>query len=287
MIGLAVLESPLSKVFPGLYSVSRPITTPDVPVIVAASMLTAYDAPMLPLTRVGSQQPVEKNGVRLYQAVGSYPIISLFLETKPSDYYKVLWNSCSTTTVWIGSMGYEEPLDKLLSIFALTGFGDARVDVEGSPPALLTLNEVVSLYRDRKLNCSLPVKDVASDAIFIDPDAMLLDALHLMREKRIRRLFLRGRKGEFVSDRSILGLLFSPRGLKAARDSPDSWTDFKVSDMESTKAHLVSPDAMVEDVGSLVEPGRDVFMLWDWSSLVTRWDLVMKPWKAGKLNLSR
>lgn len=220
MIGLAVLESPLSKVFPGLYSVSRPITTPDVPVIVAASMLTAYDAPMLPLTRVGSQQPVEKNGVRLYQAVGSYPIISLFLETKPSDYYKVLWNSCSTTTVWIGSMGYEEPLDKLLSIFALTGFGDARVDVEGSPPALLTLNEVVSLYRDRKLNCSLPVKDVASDAIFIDPDAMLLDALHLMREKRIRRLFLRGRKGEFVSDRSILGLLFSPRGLKAARDSP-------------------------------------------------------------------
>jgi len=287
LIGLTVLDSPLSKVYPELYNISRPITTPDVPVIVAASMLTAYDAPMLPLTKVGSQLHVEKNGVRLYQAVGSFPIISLFLQTKPRDYYKVLWNSCSTTSVWIGAMSYEEPLDKLLGIFALTGFGDARVDVEGSPPALITLNEVVSLYKERKLGCSVPVKEVASEAVFIDPKAMLIDAMSLMCEKRIRRLFLRGRKGEYISDRSILTLLFSPKGLKAARDSPDSWTDFKVSDMQPTKAHLVSPDAMVEDVASLAEPGRDVFMLWDWSSMVTRWDLAIKPWKAGKLNLSR
>ena len=56
--------------------------------------------------------------------------------------------------------------------------------------------------------------------------------------------------------------------------------------MRAEKAHLVSPDAMVEDVASLVEPGREVFVLWDWSSIVTRWDLAMKPWKAGKLNLT-
>jgi CBS domain-containing protein len=286
LIGVQVLDAPLSVLYPDLYSMSRPITTPDVPVVVAASMLTAYDAPMLPLTKLKTARVVERDGVRLYQAVGSLPMITLLLETKPSEYYKALWNSCSTTSVWIGSMRYEESLDRLVRVFAMTGFGDARVDFDDSPPALITLIEVASLYKERKLSCPMPAREVASKAIFIEPEATIIDAMRTMCERRVRRLFLKGTKGEYVSDRSILSLLFSPRGLKAVRDSPESWTDFRVSDLRPSKAHLVSPDAMVEDVGSLVEPGRDVFVLWDWSSMVSRWDLVIKPWKAGKLRLT-
>jgi hypothetical protein len=277
----------LARLFPGLFSLPRPITTPDVPVIVAASILSIYDAPMLPIVKVGDSPTIEKDGVRLYQAIGSQPIIRLLTATRPSDYYRILWKSCETTSIWIGSLDYDDTLENLLKTFELTGFGDARVNNDSAPPhALITLDEIVSLYRERKLKCDLGVKDIASLAVFVDPDTPLIEAMNTMCEKRIRRLFLRGKAGRFVSDRHILAFLFSPKGLKIARDSPDYWTDLKISAIESMAARPVSPDAKVEDVGRMVEAGRDVFMLSDGLSLLSRWDLVMKPWKAGKLRLT-
>ncbi len=280
------LDAPLSKLFPKLFDVSRPITTPDVPVIVAASILAAYGSPILPITKVGELPNVEKQGVKLFKAIGGAQVILLLVKTKPSDYYKVLWGSCTTTSMWLGAVEYHDSLEKLLRIFELTGFGDARVNASAPPHALVTLDEVVSLYGEHKLRCSLGAKDVASRTISIDPDTILIQAMRTMCEKRVRRLFLQGKKGEFVSDRGILAFLFSPRGLKVARDSPDSWTDMKVSEVETAKAHFISPEAKVEDVGGMVEPGRDVFMLSDGNSLLSKWDLVMKPWKAGQLRLS-
>ena len=139
----------LSELFPSLFRMSRPITTPDVPLIVAASILSIYDSPMLPIVKVGESSTSEKAGVKLFQAIGSQPIITLLTGTRPEDYYKALWNPCAATSIWIGSLGYSDTLDRLLSIFELTGFGDARVDTPSSPPALITLNEVAELYKER------------------------------------------------------------------------------------------------------------------------------------------
>jgi hypothetical protein len=209
----------------------------------------------------------------------------LVLGAKPRDYYKVLWGPCTTTSMWLGALDYDDSLEKLLRIFDLTGFGDARVNAAAPPHALVTLDEVVSLYRERKLKCNLEVKDTASSALLVDPDAPLIEAMRLMCEKRVRRLFLRGKDGEFVSDRRILAFLFSPRALGIAKDAPELWTGAKVSEIQPTIARPVSPHATVEDVGRMVEAGRDVFVLSDGTSLVSKWDLVMKPWKAGQLSL--
>jgi CBS domain-containing protein len=241
---------------------------------------------MLPIVKVGASQVKEKDGVILFQAIGSQPIIRLLTETKPSEYYKILWNPCTATSIWIGALGYNDSLDHLLRVFVLTGFGDAKVDSPPSPPALLTLSEVVGLYREGKLRCEVGVKEVASPAVVVDHDMPLMEAMNLMCDKRIRRLFLREKAGEFVSDRNILAFLFSPKGLKIARDSPDSWTDLRLHDIDSMRARLVPREASVEDVGRMVEPGRDVFVLSDDESLISRWDLVIKPWRDGKLELS-
>jgi predicted transcriptional regulator len=265
---------------------SRPITTPDVPVIVAASILTTYDSPMLPIVKVGTSPTLERNGVKFFQAIGSLPIITLLTETSPGEYYKVLWNPCTTTSIWIGSLEFQDSLEDLLRIFEVSGFGDAKVDSPPLPPALLTLNQVVSLYRSKKLRCGLRAKEIASRTVLSDPEMSLTEAMGLMCQKRIRRLFLRGRKGEFVSDRGILAFLFSPMGLKVARDTPESWMDIKLGAIRSMSAHAVEADALVEDVGKLVEHGRDVFVLSDGEQIISKWDLVMKPWRQGELRLA-
>lgn len=49
----------------------RPITTPDVPVIVAASILSVYEAPMLPIVKVGASPTREKEGSRSFRRSGA------------------------------------------------------------------------------------------------------------------------------------------------------------------------------------------------------------------------
>jgi hypothetical protein len=281
------LDVPLSKLFPNLFSIARPLTTSGVPVIVAASMLSLYDSPMLPIAqdRIAPGDS-EKHGVKLFQAVAGLPIIRMLKDTPPSDYYKALWESCTTTSIRIGSLSFDDTLENLLRIFEVTGFGDARVEAATPPNAMITLTEVLSLFRELKLKCNLEVKDVASQVILADPDMKLIEAMRMMCEKGVRRLFLRGKADEFVSDRTILAFLFSPRGLKAARDNPESWTNHNLSAVQSMKAHTVSTHALVEDIGKMSEAGRDVFTLSDEALLLSRWDLVMKPWKAGQIRLS-
>jgi CBS domain-containing protein len=281
-----VLDAPLSTLFPKLFSISRPITTPEVPVIVVASVLATYESPILPITKNGAAPDVEKEGVKLFKAIGGQQVIRLLIGSKPSDHYKVLWKPCTTTSMWLGALEYHDTLEKLLRIFELTGFGDARVNGPAPPHALVALDEVVSLYGERRLSCKLKVKEVASRAISVDPGATLMEAMRLMCEKRVRRLFLRGKEGEFVSDRKILAFLFSPQSLAVAKEAPESWTDANLLDIQSTSAHPVSSQATVEDVGRMVETGREVFVLPDGVSLVSKWDLVMKPWKARQLRLS-
>jgi CBS domain-containing protein len=280
------LDAPLSKLFPSLFSIPRPITTPDIPVIMAASILSTYEFPILPITKAGAPQEVEKKGIKLFKAIGGQQIIRLVLESKPSEYYKILWSPCTKATMWLGALEYRDSFEKLLRTFEVTGFGDARVNARAPPHALVTLEEVVSLYRERKLKCKLEVNEVASRIVFADPDTRLVEAMRTMVDKRIRRLFLRGEEGVFVSDRNILAFLFSPKALAVARRAPDLWTDESLSSLPSTKASVVSPQAKVEEVGSKLGAGREVSVLSDGASLVSRWDLVMKPWKKGQLRLA-
>ena len=159
---------------------SRPITTADVPVIVAASILSIYDSPMLPIMKAGAAPTLEKEGVKLFQAIGGQPIMRVLIEAPPSEYYKVLWNSCTTTSIWIGSLSFGDTLDTLLRTFELTGFGDARIGGPSNSHALVTLNEVVALYGEGKLKCSTLVKDVASRAVVVEQDMPLIDAMKTM-----------------------------------------------------------------------------------------------------------
>jgi len=281
-----MLDAPLSKLLPGLFEIFRPITTPDVPLIVAASILADYEHPIVPVRRGRSQAGVEKEGLKLFRAVGGQQVIRLIVRTRPADYQGLLWRPCSATSIWLGAVEYGESLERLLRVFELTGFGDARVNAPAPPHGLVTLEEVVSLYREGTLRCNAKVEEVASRAISVDPDAELIDAMTTMCDRRVRRLFLSGRRGEYISDRSILAFLFSPRLLTVAKDSPESWTNGKVSEVPTTTAREVSPGDKVEDVGRLADPDRDVFTLSEGGFLVSRWDLVMKPWKAKKLTLS-
>ena len=236
------------------------------------------------MTKGAGPADVEKDGIRLFKAVGGQQVIRLIVKSKPADYSRLLWAPCFDSGMWLGALEYSSTLEDLLRVYEVTGFGDARVNGPAPPHALVTMDQVVSLYRERKLKCSLSAEDVASRTIFVDPGAMLIDAMSTMCERRVRRLFLNGRKGEYISDRAVLRFLFSPKSLATLRERPESWTSEDVSKVETKQARRLTSDSTVDEVGKSVEPGRDVFVLPGGDLLVSRWDLVMKPWKLGKLS---
>lgn len=280
------LDVPLSRLFPDLFTIFRPVAITDLPLMVAASFLVDYEHPIVPVSRGRSPPGVEREGVKLFKAIGGQQVIRLILKTKPVDYQKLLWGPCDAATIWLGAVGYGESLGRLLQIFDVTGFGDARVTAEAPPHGLVSLEEVVSLYRDGRLRCELRAEEIASKAISVDPEATIIQAMTAMSERKVRRLFLSGRRDEYISDRSILAFLFSPRLLTMSKDSPESWTNAKLTEVKATKARAVSPEDKVEEVGRLADSEHDVFTLSEGALLVSRWDMVMKPWKAKALRVS-
>ena len=69
----------------------------------------------------------------------------------------------------------------------------------------------------------------------ISPESNLMDAVRMMFQKRIRRVFLTGGKENsvfpFISSREIIRFLFSPLRLDAAKKNPERWVDAKISEI--------------------------------------------------------
>lgn len=284
-VGPRTLDKSLSELFPELLDLSRPILTPETPLIVAASILAARDTPILPLSKAKGALAREGEGVHLFKAVGGFQVIRLVVRKRPTEYQAALLKPCTDASMWLGALDYDDSLGSLLQIFEVTGFGDARVTCAAPPHVVVTLDEVVSLFR-KGLRCNMRVGEVGSEAVFASPDATLFEAMKTMCERRVRRLFLRGRRGEYLSDRAVLAYLFSPRALAELNESPEAWADVPLSRARTATAKRLSREATVEEAGLAMRQGAEVFILPGGTSLVSKWDLVMKPWRSGRLRLS-
>jgi CBS domain-containing protein len=280
------LEVPLSELFPDQFRVARPMISPETPLMTAGSMLASYEHPILEVTRTGAPQETQRDSVKLFRAVGGAQIVRLLLKSKPSDYHDVLWGPASAASMWLGVLDFEDSLDRLLSVFELTGFGDAMLTAPGRQYALVSLDDLIRLYRERWLKCDVQLKEVASKAHFVDPGASLVEAMGTMQTKRVRRLFVAGGDGRFVSDRTLLGFLFSPRSLAIARQTPDTWMKASVSDLRYGEALRAPSTTAVEEAARMIKTPLDVLWLPDEGSVVSRWDLTMKPWKKERLSVA-
>jgi CBS domain-containing protein len=278
-----VCEAPISEVFPRLLQTARPTGDGASPLIAAGSTLAAGEMHMLPLTNGISPRWDEQNGLVLYAALGGYALIRRILETKPSEHYKVLWSPCKETVVWLGTCMDSDSLNKLLEVFSLTRFGNARVEWSGSA-TFATLADVLELLRAGTLRTDISLAEVGSTMVEIDPQASVREAASTMVEHGVRRVFVKGRGAEFVSSRSILRHLFSAERLFLARDNPEAWLGGSVSGVTCSTAPLLSRGETARDAARTMGNLPDDCVLTDDGKVVSRWDLLVKPWKAGRLS---
>ena len=107
----------------------------------------------------------------------------------------------------------------------------------------------------------------------------------MMFEKRVRRVFLsseRKNSVSFISSRNIIRFLFSPERLEIAKENPERWVDAKLSEIDASEAKMIADGKIVNqaarEIGDRVD---DCLVCEHTKKVVTRWDIVMKPWKTG------
>src|SRR5271166_743628 len=211
-------EPSIQSLFPNLFKIPRPITLASSQLIISGNSLHIDEVQMLPITQ-GLQPRIDPNTkIKMYATLGGYSVLNAILKTNPRDYIKFLWSPSQDTPVWIGSVKYSDGFNDLLKVFDITRFGDAAVEEYGSLPALITLTEILTLYKKGIIKSHLHLSEIGSNMVEVSPDFSLIETIGLMFKKRIRRVFLSVDQDNaeypeafsFISTRSIIRFLFSP-----------------------------------------------------------------------------
>ena len=251
------------------------------PILLAGSLLRYNDVHFLPAGKDIPPRKFEVPNVTLHPAFGSYGILKKVASSAKSDYYKTLWSKAVEIPTWIGSCNFDSQFEEVLEAFSSTKFGGMRVTRSGEE-ALLTLGEVVGLISERRLSTHMLTDDVCSIPSAIAGDQPIIEAIKKMISDNIRRLFVQGGKGRFISDRTIIEYMFSPRRLEIARDHPEEWINGDVSELPTKVPGRCKTGDLDEAAKAMGKAPDDCLTTDEWM-VISRWDLVVKPWRARKL----
>ena len=249
------------------------IGTGETPLIIAGTMLHISDVQMLPVEG-GSCTLPRKGKNKAYAAIGGYSVLDKIMVTDPADYQKLLWRPCKEVIAWIESTDYDKEFESLFKIFEVTRFGDTIIDRGEDTHALLTLTDLVDLLRHGIITSNVTAEEISSKSVSIPGDTPLIEAIKIMFQKRIRRLFIdnRVRDFEFISSRKIIDFLFSPERLQVAKDNPERWLDANVSDVDLKRAEIVDDNYTANKVSRLIGTDlEDCLVTLKGRNVVTRW----------------
>ena len=273
----------ISSLMPGLFKLHRPTADGNSPLVQSAFILNTSEVHVLPVTKGLGPRRDKRTGLVLYGALSGYSFLERFMRTKPKDYHDLLRTSSKEIAVWIGSAGFGDGVGKLLRAFEATRFGAARVSDRGMH-TLVTLADLIGTMRRYSLVSEMRVEQVGSKLVSISSDAEIRKAVEMMLKLRVRRLFLQGHSEEFISSRSVIDFMFSPERLRVAQRRPENWFDSKVSVLGLRSARVVHPSASLNEAARIIGDEPDDCLVSAGGLIISRWDLLMKPWKLGRLS---
>jgi len=267
----------IKEALPGVFQKAYPVLDPRTEMLAAMSLLRFHEIDALPLSFGTSKRIRERQ-----RAVYGFSSLARVLYLKPNLFAAFLKEPCEAASKPLASVGAGRSLSALLDTFAKTRFGFAKVEEGPDVGALASLSDVLGLYETGAIASKLVVRDVGSQVLSMPGDAILRKVLLVMFERRHRRIFIAGRN-EFVSDREIIGHIFSPAILKTIVEDSEDVLGAPISAVEKISARQVDPDTPLEEAAKILKQERAGQCLTFDETVVTPWDLVMKPHNAKAL----
>lgn len=271
----------LEQSFPALFSRSQPAIEKESPLVFAASLLRFHSVEAA-MILVDETRPM-KIGPRV-AFVGGYSVLATLQRTKPELSYKELFAPSERSAIAVPPIAASRGLSELLAVFQGSRFGFTAI-TKGEMFAMVGLSDVLPLYEEGVLGTDLLVRDVASQPVAVGGHTSVREAMRLMFERRIRRVFVKGAKA-FVSDREIVSSIFSPKKLREVRRSPESLLEGDLLDMGPVESVEVEGDMPLKEAAPLLVRSQGGALTCE-AGIVSPWDVVMKPFVAGRLSMER
>jgi class 3 adenylate cyclase len=274
----------ISSFIPGLFKFHRPVADGNSPLIHAGFILNTTEVQILPVMKGLRPRRDKRTGLLLYGALSGYSFLERFMKTKPNDYHDLLRTPSKEIAIWIGSVDFDNSIGEVLRVFEATKFGAARVS-DHDIHTVVTLADLVGAMRNYSLVSDMRVEQVGSRSISISSDTEIREAINTMLRFRVRRLFSQDRPGEFISSRSVIEFMFTPERLQVAERRPEEWCAAKVSVLGTRSAPVVAPSASLNEAARMIGDEPDDCLVSEDGRVISRWDLLVKPWKLGHLSL--
>ncbi|MDG6985912.1 MAG: CBS domain-containing protein [Nitrososphaerota archaeon] len=258
---------------------STPAVDRRSPLIYAASLLRFHSVEAA-MVLVEDMKPLKMGNKTAF--VGGYSILTTLQKAEPKEGYKVLFGPSERSAIWMTSLKAEQSIRDLLLAFQEGRFGFTSVTSEGMF-AMVGLSDMLGLYEAGAIGSDLTVREVASKVVEVDKHTRVREALRLMLERRIRRVFIHGTKA-FLSDRELVSNIFSPRKLKEAKQTPSAILEGTVLEAGPVEPIEVDGGLPLKEAAKLVVRTQGGAILCE-EGVVSPWDVVMKPFATGHLNV--
>jgi hypothetical protein len=262
---------------PQVFNRAYPVLDPKMPMLPAVSMLRFQQIDGLPLViDVTAARP---------RALHGYSLLKRLLALGQGGFWKFIERPCEDAAQSIGTVGADENLERLFDVFLKERFGFAWISDTERSGVPVSLADVLELYKTGTIESDLQVKDVASPVFALPGMTPLRKALLFMFSHRFRRVFLSA-GGAFISDRSIISHLFSPAVLHDLAANPDSLLEMPIAEIEKSRPRRVPGRTTLKAAANTL--GGDIGQcLTSRGTVITPWDIIMKPWVAKKLKINR
>ena len=213
---------------------------------------------------------------------GGYDVLAKVVET--SDLHRFLLGRIANIQRIARAIPEDALVGALLDRYESTAFGHALVAFRPNP-RVVSLIDMLQLYRHGKLDSGLRLQDVATRPLSAVPRSMPLEqAARIMVEKRVRRLQVDGEPRSVITDRSLIRVLFSPEMLEWAGEHPGQLPPLTIGMLEPRPVLELDADMRIPAAAAQFDPDAAEAIFCS-AGIVTPWDLVMKPFARGDLTL--
>lgn len=218
-------------------------------------------------------------------AVSKYSILSNLISTEPTHYDRFMDSSCTESALLIGSASENDDVVSLLHVFESSTLGYSAIqDSVHKVIGMISLVDVLRLYEKEVFSSDLFIADVASSPIFgLRPETSLRKAVNAMVARKFRRILIEGSKN-IVSDSDIIDFLFEEEKPKTVKFLSSRLLDGNLADIHGREPPSIRPTEPIASAAKIITTAHQNCLLTD-SSIITPWDIVLKPWRLGRLRI--
>lgn len=249
-----------------------PTVKPSYSLLSVLYLLRMEDVAAVPL----SEGPTSR------RAVFGFSSLPKLMNLSPEAFDEFLEGPCERGSEKLDSFSLDDDVEMLLEAFKKRklGFSLVNCNVRGEPRTILvSLIDLLGLYGTEQATTDMLVGEVGSPIFSMPGRTSIREALLAMFRLTHRTVFISGQR-RYISDRTIIDRVLGPATLETLREGAKT---------DTLEAQIGSLERMTPiEVGARTSMHAAALRLGDWGpclairdgdSVVTAWDVVMKPWK--------